>query len=223
MIRINNQHGVTMPELLIALVLTAILSGVIVSFMTDNIRGSTLQTAKAELLSDAHAGLNTTANDIRLSTQADINNRWQDAHAPNAPINLFSWQSNGSTLVLATPAEDTNGNIIFDDQLNYISAKNNKIYYVKDGTLYRRILAAPEDDNKAKTTCPSSQASSDCPADKAVLQNVTDFTVKYFNEQNQQVAPADARSIELSITLSKVLYGEDVHASYTTRMVFRNG
>lgn len=213
----------TLVELTVAMVVSGLVVAAILGFMTSNLSTSSVETARADLLSEAHIGLDRAANDIRLSTSADDNNRWQDNNAPAAPSDTLSWQSNASTLILATSAEDKNGNIIFEDALDYITVKNNLIYFVKDGVLYRRTLAAPATDNKAVTTCPASAASSTCPADTVVLQNVTSFTVKYFNGQNQQVSPTDARSIELDVSISKTRFSRPITAEYTTRMVFRNG
>lgn len=220
---LRNQSGMTLVELTVSMVISGLVVAAILGFMTSNISTSAVETARADLLSEAHVGLDRTANDIRLSTSADDNNRWQDDHAPSAPSDSFSWQSNSTTLILATSAEDTNGNILFEDALDYITVKNNIIYFVRDGVLYKRVLAAPTSGNKAKTTCPAASASASCPADTVVLQNVTSLTIKYFNGQNQQVTPTDARSIELSVSLSRNRFGKPITASYTTRMVFRNG
>jgi hypothetical protein len=205
------------------MVISGLVVAAVLGFMTSNLSTSAVETARAELLSEAHIGLDRTANDIRLSTSADDNNRWQDNNAPGAPSNTLSWQSDGDTLVLATSAEDASGNILFEDALDYITVKNNIIYFAQNGTLYKRILAAPAAGNSAKTTCPAASASSSCPADTVVLQNVTSFSVKYINGQNQQVTPTNARSIELSVTVSRTRFGRPITADYTTRMVFRNG
>lgn len=220
---LRSESGMTIVELTVAMVISGLVVAAVLGFMTSNISTSAVETARADLLSEAHIGLDRTANDIRLSTSADDNNRWQDNHAPGAPSDTFSWQSDSDTLILATSAEDTSGNILFEDALDYITVKNNIIYFVDDGVLYKRVLAASVTGNKAKTTCPAAAASTSCPADTVVLQNVTSFSVKYFNGQNQEVAPTDARSIELNVKLSKTRFGRPITADYTTRMVFRNG
>jgi type II secretory pathway pseudopilin PulG len=215
--------GMTLVELSVALVLITAISAVIVGFAVDKIQQSTKQTIRYDLLSNAESGLNTVANDIRLSSRADDANRWQDDNAPSAPSNKLSWVSNSTTLVLAIGAQDSDNNIIFDDAHDYVSAKNNYIYYVKNKTLYRRILAAPVSGNKAHTSCPPASATTSCPADKEVMDNVSSFNIKYYDGSSQIVTPSNARSVELSITLLVHRYTQDISASYTTRMVFRNG
>lgn len=219
----QTQAGFTIVELVISMTLIVILGGGIVGFTVSKLVQSTLQTAKSDMLNDAQLGLDSVANDIRLSSKADTNNRWQDSYAPNAPSDPLSWQSNATTLVLATSAQDSSQNILFDDKADYITTKNNLIYFTRSGTLYRRLLAAPVANNAATTTCPAASASATCPADKVLLTNVSQFTVQYFDSLNQEVSPSDARSIQLTVQLQATKYGTPLTVRYTTRMVFRNG
>lgn len=225
MIRLKKirESGMTLVETTVVLVLVGVIFAVAMSFSTDAIRGNTEQGAKYTLLSDAQTGLNTVANDIRLSARADDTNRWQDEHAPLAPANKLSWTSGGGILVLAVAAQNSADNIIFEDVHNYVSAKNNYIYYVNDKTLYRRILAAPVAGNAIKTTCPSALSTPSCPGDKAIMENVSAFTIKYYDGADQVVVPSNARSVELSVKLAVQRYGKEIAVTYTTRMVFRNG
>lgn len=221
--QLNNEAGLTIVELLIAIVITALVSTVILNFSIDSLRTSAIQTAKQNLLNDARSGLDTVANDIRISTIADANNRWPDDYAPLAPSDELSWASGAQTLVLASSAIDQNKAPIFDDALNYITAKNNIIYYLKTGTLYKRILAAPAANNATSTTCPPQNATPTCRADKVVLRNVSSLNIRYISSDDTAVSPTEARAIELSVTLTDKIFKNDVTSSYKTRMVFRNG
>jgi type II secretory pathway component PulJ len=218
----TRQAGFTIVELAVALSVTSIIVLVIMDFMMNNLVQSTLETAQAQLLGEAQTTLDIMGNDVRLSATADQNNRWPDNYAPGAPSNLYSWQSDNSHIVLATAALDKSNNVIFSDPLKYISEKNNIIYFVQDGTLYKRTLAAPVANNRAVTSCPAADASSTCPADKELLHNVSSFTVTYYDGNNTSVSSTDARSVEIAINLQKRQYGHNISASYTTRMVFRN-
>ncbi len=219
-----NQSGLTLVELLIALTLTSAIFTLIISFSVDKLTDSSKQSIRYTLLSNAETGLNRVANDIRLATSADDNNRWQDPYSPGAPGDQLSWQSSSSsTLVLAIAAVDGNNNIIFDDAHDYVSAKNNVIYYLSNGTLYRRTLAAPNTGNVAVTTCPPASATGSCPADRDVLDNVSSFSVQYYGSDGTAAAPSSAHSVQLSVTLLEHKYGQDISTQYTTRMVFRNG
>lgn len=220
--KLHQQNGMTIIELLVAITVSVLLSTVIMGFVADQLRSSVIADAKEGLLTDAQNGLDKVNYDIRLSANADQNNRWADPHAPIAG-NDYSWASNSSTLILATAAQDASHNILFDDQSKYITNKNNLIYFVSNGTLYRRTLASTNPANSADTTCPAASASSSCPADKVILENVTAFTVSYRDGNDNTVTPTDARSIILQITLKVRKYTQDISATYQTRMVFRNG
>lgn len=218
----SDQRGFTLIEVLIAMTVSAVLIGIIIAFMLNSLTSYGVAGARAELLNEAQIALDITTNDIRLSANADKNNRWDDDNAPGAPEDTLSWQSDAHTLVLATAAQDADGNILFSDPAKYISQKNNSIYFVQNNNLYKRVLAAPVEGNIAHTTCPQAVANTTCPADKKLLSNVDTFTVKYYNNQNQEVAADEARSVELYVKLRVERYPESVVAEYTTRMVFRN-
>jgi type II secretory pathway pseudopilin PulG len=217
------EDGLTLIELGIALVITAALATIVVGFSIDKLQQSTLQDTKYQLLTNAEDGLDRMATDVRIASAADDNNRYQDPYSPGAPANELSWASSSSTLILAIAATGSNHTIIFDDVHDYDSAKNNIIYYLSGGSIYRRVLADPVSGNTATTTCPLAHATSTCPADSDVLDNVSSFSVQYYNNQNQQVTPSSARSIQLSVQLLVHKYNQNITTSYTTRMVFRNG
>lgn len=219
---IRNNAGFTIVEGLVVLVVTTIMVLVITNFMLQNILQTALATTRDTIIKEVEQSLDLAAKDVRLSANADEDNRWPDANSPGGAGNQYGWQSNNSTLVLATAAEDTSANIIFSDPHNYITEKNNIVYFVQDGTLYKRTIAAPVSGNGSVTSCPVASASSACPADKELLHNVTDFDISYLNGQNQSVTPTDARSIEMHVTVSKKVFGQTVSTDYTTRMVFRN-
>lgn len=204
-----DQKGFTVVELAISISVTAILMAVIFGFMTSSLQQYSNDTNRANLLNSAQTGFEVITNDIRLSANADTNNRWPDSSAPSGD---FSWTSDSDTLVLATATEDTNGNIIFADPANYISQKNNVIYFRQGDKLYKRVLAAPVANNAITTQ----------PTDKVILENVKEFNIKYIDEQNVEVDPVDARAIELYAKLEKKAFSEPVTVDYTTRMVFRN-
>jgi len=217
----HKEHGFTLVETLVTLLVTGLLIGVVVGFMVSGLSRSAIDSVRIDMLNEAHIALDIMTNDIRLAAVADDNNRWAD---PNPPTqgNQYSWQSDADTLVLATAAEDTSKNILFADPSKYISHKNNAVYFISNGTLYKRVLASPVANNAAKTTCPKASASASCPADKEFIHYVTSLALKYYDAENVEVTPTNARSIQASVTLSTKKGGQTVSVNYTTRMVFRN-
>lgn len=217
-----NDAGFTLVEVIVTLMVASILIAIVSNFAIDSLVRTTINNTRAELINDAQTALDVATNDMRVASGAQGNNRWGDPHAPGAPGNQYSWTSNSQRVVLASPTINTDGNVIFVDASQYISQKDDEIYFVDNGTLYKRVIAAPEASNKAKTTCPEAQASSSCPKDTALMRNVESINFKYYDNQDEEVAPADARSIEMTVNMKATKYGQDVTASYKTRAVFRN-
>lgn len=213
------EKGFTLAETLVTLSVVSILFVVIGNFSITSLATSSIATAEANLQGESQIAMDRIINDIRLSAGAEQNNRWADVNKVEGD---YSWQSNAGTVVLATAVQDTNENIIFADPAHYISEKNNVIYFVKDKILYKRVLASPVAGNAARNTCPKAVATAACPADRELLTNVTEFSVKYFNGDEQQVTPTDARSIELTLKTSIKKFSTNINSDYTTRAVFRN-
>jgi len=218
MIKLNIK-GVSMVELILTISIVSILSIVVMNFMVNWFQQNAISETRAVLLADAQNAIDQMGDAIRLSSAADQNNRWPDDNAPNGQ---FGWSSDSDTLILASAVEDQSGAIVFSDPSNYTSEKNNQIYFLEGSSLHRRILAAPVESNKLVTSCPVESASPECPADRVLANNVASFSVKYFNGENQEVSPSDARSIELSLTLQKNQFSQLIQSVYKTRMVFRN-
>jgi type II secretory pathway component PulJ len=215
-----DQRGMTLVELTITLVLTMVISTAVIVFMVSGLRTYSTASIKADLLAQAQTAADRISNDIMLSASADLNNRIDDANAPT-PSNPNSWASDADTLILATAVEDQSRNIIYADPAMYISDKNNIIYYLNNGTLYRRVLASSAANNRAVTTCPPASATASCPGDSTILSDVTVFNVTYRNHLNQTVAPDEARSVEVSVTLQRK-NETATQVSYKSRTVFRN-
>lgn len=218
-LRVLSRKGFTLVEALIGIIMTVILLMIIMNFMANYFRQHAINTTQANLLADSQQTLDVIGEDIRLSASADQQNRWPDENAPNLS-DQYSWQSTANTLVLATAAEDEAGNIIFADASQYISEKNNNIYFVRDGRLYKRTLASAAAGNRAVTTCPV--AAEDCPADRLLAEHVQEFSIQYLSATEEEVVPTEARAVALHLVLSKRQFGQNINAEYTTRMVFRN-
>lgn len=217
----NSQRGFTLIEVMVATVVAGMLIVLVMTFLVNSVAKNATETARADMFREAQLTLDNIGREIRLSATADEQNRWEDDNAPGAPANKLSWESDGDTLVLATAAMDASQNILFADPLHYVSSKNNNIYFVEHNTLYKRVLADPATENAAETTCPADPNDA-CPDDRELVRNVAGLSVKYFDNENQEVPPATARSVELTINLETVKYGKTLRADFTTRTVFRN-
>lgn len=216
----SSQRGMTLVELTITIVLTMTVSTGVIIFMISGMRTYSTASAKANLLGEAQTAMDKIGNDVILSATADYNNRINDANSPIVG-NPNGWVSDADTLVLASAVENAAGNIVYADPAQYISHKNNVIYYLSGDKLYRRVLAASIAGNKAVTTCPPTSNTAGCPRDSLVLNDVTGFAVTYRDHLNQTVVPDEARSVEVAVTLQSKAYSS-AKVNYKTRTVFRN-
>lgn len=220
---LRDQSGYTLVELVIAAVVSGIILVGIMTFLVNSLVNNSVRSARADLLREAQLSLDVMVKDIRLSANVDEINRWMDVNSPNAEATSgLGWKSDTDTLILATAAEDTSRNILFQDATHYITEKNNIIYYVDNGTLYKRTLAAPVAGNAAITSCPPAIADDDCPADRLSVANVSSLSFRYFDSNDNEVPPANARSVEATLGLRTEKFGREVDVTYTTRTVFRN-
>lgn len=216
----HNDSGFTLIEMLIVLLVMSVLSLALANFIASWLQTQGLVQTRTSMLSDAESGLDKVSTDIKLSGSVDQTNRWPDPNGPGG--NQYGWSSGSQTLVLAVVAKNSSGNPIFTDANDYITLKDDEVYYLSGTTLYRRTISSGVSGDTAITTCPPSSATPSCPADMTVATGVTNWSVSYYDANNNSVSPADARSVQLSITLSTPYDGQNVSASYTTRMVFRN-
>lgn len=214
------QSGMTLIELLVAATITAALFIGLATFTANYLGNNAVEMARSELLTDNMAILDQITDDIRQSSGADVDNRYADANAPEAPVDQLSWHSDASTLVLATVATDTERNILYEDEVQYIPSVNNTIYFASDGVLYRRILAGSMSGNTAVTTCPVDMT--ECTHDRTMSRHVSQFSLRYLDEDDAVVAASDARSVEVTLGLSTDRYGQTITSVYTVRTVFRN-
>lgn len=216
----NQQAGFTLIELLVVMLVMGILSLTLANFIFDWMNAAGLDQMKANLQYSAESALSTINNDIMLSGNVDQTNRWPDPNGPGG--NQYGWTSGSQTLILAKVATGSSGNAIYLDSSDYITLKDDEVYFLSGTTLYRRTLASGEDGDTAVTTCPASDATASCPPDTVIATGVTNWNVTYYDANNKVVSPDNARAVQLSITISTPYGTEPVSASYTTRMVFRN-
>lgn len=212
--------GFTIAELVVVMVIISVLSIMLAAFVITWVQSASLAQVRTNLLLDAENALDTVGTDIQLSGSADDVNRWAD---PYSPSGSYGWASNSQTLVLAKIATDKSNNVIFSDPVKYVTQKDNQIYYLSGTTLYRRTLASDSAGDSAITTCPPANATASCPADTTIATGVSSWSLTYYDANDTVVAPSSARSVQIAITLSKKLDSQTITASYTARMVFRNG
>lgn len=215
----SDNRGLTIIELITATAITTILIVIVMNFLTNQMAENARQNARSELLLEAQTSLDVINSDIKHSARVDDTNRWEDPYAPDTS-DPYSWQPTDEVLILAAPAKDESNDFIYDDPFAYITHKDNYIYFVEDGTLYRRILAGDDENNAATSSCPP--GTEDCSDDMTLINNVTDFHVDYLDSYDQEVTPDEARSVRVSISVVDEVYNRDITAEHSVRSVFRN-
>jgi prepilin-type N-terminal cleavage/methylation domain-containing protein len=219
--RALDSKGVTLVELLVATAVISILIVLTMDFFSKQLVDNTVKNARAELQLDTQLTLNVLNQDIKHSAGVDSQNRWSDDNAPGAPGDLYSWNSDSGVLILARPATTSVNDILFEDPFTYITFKNNFIYYIDSfSQLRRRILAAPIPDNSQTTSCPEETPS--CPGDPVLAKNVSQFFVQYFDGNDTEVPPANARSVKITLKLSTEKYNRTISGENFIKAVFRN-
>lgn len=218
---IKKSKGFTLIELVIATAIISILTLMMGNFVAGRIADNAVKNATAELQLQTQIALDSIGQDIKLSANIDSSNRWEDDYAPGAPADLFSWDSDSDTLILARPVIKTDNTVAFEDPQTYITYKDNVIYFLSKGTLYKRILASEVNDNKAQTTCPV--GGNGCPADDALLaDNVDVFSIVYYDANDNAVSAQNARSVEVTLRVSRQAFNETLEVEESIRSVFRN-
>lgn len=217
----THENGYTLVELTIA---TAIISAIILlmmNFMSVRIADNAAKSARSSVQLESQKALDIISRDIKHSASVDGQNRWSDNYAPDSPTNNFSWTSDSDTLILAHPAINTSGQVIFQDAQGYVSYKDDFIYFVKDKVLYKRILAAPVANNRAITTCPS--GTSNCPSDIKLADDVETFLVTYYATGEQAGNdPAPSRSVDVTLRINKRVFGKNIIEEKREHTTFRN-
>lgn len=213
-------RGVTLVELTVATSVIALLIVLVMTFLVDKYVENAIANARADLQQQTQITLDIINRDLKVGGAVDSQNRWADGNSPGSPANNFSWQSDGDTLVLATPVQNSSQNIIYEDPNTYISYKNDFVYFLQNGSLYKRTLAAPVGGNVNTTTCPPSAPN--CPDDIKLADNIASFDLDYFDANETTVSPANARSVGVNLRVSRNLYGKTIAIEETIRTVLRN-
>jgi hypothetical protein len=74
-----------------------------------------------------------------------------------------------------------------------------------------------------KTSCPASSASSSCPADIALIEDLNNMVFTLYDQDNIVTAdPLQARSVKINLSLQKDTFGAPLTLELFTRTTLRN-
>jgi type II secretory pathway component PulJ len=214
----------TLVELAIAMSIMGILTLMVADFYANRLIDYNRNFTQTILQSNTKQAIDTMERDIRASTGVEQNSTWPDANSPGG-IPWVSDSATPSTVVLSVPSRNNSGGLIYNDPATHNSVKTDDVvYFVGTGNaLYRRLIANPDPTNAAKTTCPQASASSSCPADAKVVEDVASLLAVYFDTNNVMTAtPSQAYSIQITLKQSRISFGRTFSNSLTSQATLRN-
>jgi type II secretory pathway pseudopilin PulG len=215
-----NSAGFSIVELALATAISGIISVVLLSITVNHYGGIMQAQATAQLALESQLILTQLVDDIRLSDGISATNALADVNAPSG-----GWITNdpSNIIIIKIPAVDTARDIIYDSSTGNPYA-NEMIYFSSGNGMYKRILKNTDaTGNTATTTCPSSSSSASCPADKKFTDYLNNLTFTFYDVNNAATAdPANARSVNLTVNMSRKVFGKTITFSNTTRTTLRN-
>ena len=224
----RNQDGFTLFELLITMAVSAILLLVGGTFVGQGTLAVNADFNKTLVQTDTETAVNTVARVVKSARSVEAANSQPDAHSPGGSANLYGWSgvagSNG-TLILAIPARDSSGNLLYIDGLHTNLYTNDVVYYFDSATkkLYKRTIANAVAGNAAVTTCPPALATSSCPADSVVVQDIANLATSYFDALNVAVSiPTGTEAVGYTLTETRVIGNKSYVGTYSTTIALRN-
>jgi len=195
----QRQSGFTIVELLVVIILTSLFTLIIMVFAFDLWRTSAIQMASNDTLetrfdaSDklreeigASTGLiiqNSIADSHTLVPDTSIpgDNYWQPIHAIPGTFSVGATGTYTPLIYFTRYSVDSSGNYIMNGTQPF---EDEYVLYL-DGSskaLMQRNLANPSAaGDRLITSCPPSQATPACPADKVIASDLSTVAVRYFS------------------------------------------
>jgi Tfp pilus assembly protein PilV len=213
-------EGFSLAEVTVALLVATVMIGVMFS-VTFFYYANAVQSQETALLAlDSQTILSQMVEDLRLADGISATNSIADTYAPSG-----GWTTNdpSNIIIIRYPATDTNRDIIYDPNSGY-PYRNEYIYFLSGTTMYKRILKNTNaTGNTVTQTCPKASATTLCPPDKTFSSNVSDLTFTFYDANNATTAdPTQARSVKLTLTMQKKVFGRLITLSNSTQITQRN-
>lgn len=223
----TDQGGFSLLELLVAISVTTILLMIASNFVITGTLSANVEYNRTVVQSNTKSAVEIVARSIRSAKSVEATNSQPD---PNPPVtaNPYSWSAaagNNATLILAVPARDASNSLLYVDGLHSNIYTNDVIFYLDATThrLYKRTIANAVAGNAAKTSCPPALATSSCPADTIIVEDIAGLNTSYFDNANAAVlVPSGTESVGYSVTETKVIGKRSYSSSYTTITALRN-
>lgn len=156
--------GFTIVELVVTMAIGSLLIVAAVTMYLTVLGQVPITKARNTLSTNLQNALNRINDDVRRSSNVTLYNMVADANAPtvktgyeNVPgpdvdtNDQYYWRMSENRLLLNQTPVAADGTPIYDNAEYAAGQKNVIIYYVRNGALYRRVVAAPVAGNSAST------------------------------------------------------------------------
>jgi len=216
----HSQNGYTIPELIISITLLGIVSVSILAIIMNYFVIITRNNTIVDMTTDAQNLLRSTVEELRYGAGVRQTNSISDT---NGPVGGWNTSNSNFVIIIAVPVTDTSGNYIIDSLTG--SPYNNEFVYFKNANiLYKRTLANTSAiGNSKKTSCPSASASSTCPADIKLIENVNDMVFTLYDQDDVTTTNALlARSVKIDLTMQRDTFGSPLVLNNNIRVTLRN-
>jgi prepilin-type N-terminal cleavage/methylation domain-containing protein len=216
----GNTAGFTLVELNVSVTILAILAVGLLSVFTNFFVVITRTNQSALMTTDSQNLLRTVGEELRygagVRSSATIND-------PNAPSGGWNTSNSAFVIIVAVPATDSSHSYIIDPNTGnpYL---NELVYYKNGSTLYKRILANPNAvGNILKTSCPANLATSTCPADRKLVENLKSMLFTLYDQDDATTTdPLLARSFKIDLILERITFGAPITVDNSIRVTLRN-
>lgn len=220
MIKRSVASAFTIVELSISMVVAGILAIVIFS-VTFYYYANTVQAqTAADLGLESQAVLSQLSEDLRLADAISDTNALADA---NEPPGGWVTSNPSNVIIIESPAVDASRNIIYDSSTGF-PYRNEYIYFISGGVMYKRILAnSSASGNTETTTCPAAVANSTCPSDRLFSSHTSSLSFTLYDAAGAITSDfSQTRSVYLQVNLAKKVFGKNVTLNNSTRITLRN-
>jgi type II secretory pathway pseudopilin PulG len=216
----QNTHGFTITELVLSITISGILAiALFTATFYYYVNAAQSETA-TNLALESQTILTQLTEDIRLADSIASTNAISD---PNGPGGGWTTSDPSNILIIESPAITSTRDIIYNSSTGS-PYRNEYIYFMGGTAMYKRVLAnSSATSNIARTTCPAASAGPTCPPDRLFSSNVSNLTFTFYDASDATTANAtSARSVVLSVNMSKKAFGKNVTLSNSTRVTLRN-
>ena len=216
----KNQAGFTIVELLVAISLIATISVGLISVFTNYLAIITRNNVLVDMTATSQNLLRSTVEELRYGAGVRQTNTIND---PNGPSGGWNTTNTNFVIIIAVPAVDASGAYIIDTTTGQ-PYNNELVYFKQDLTLYKRTLAhGSAAGNKLITSCPSATASSTCPPDRKLAENVKDMEFILYDQDNALTSDTLlARSVKIDLRLERDTFGDPLSLDNSIRVTLRN-